>query len=95
MYRNAFERLSGYDRQAGAKSAAAGLVEGSRCSRPRACRPQGPDAVIEAAIRPIRRACRSSATLTAPTSAPGVAPVRVLGPDPYRLDGDDDGLGCE
>jgi micrococcal nuclease len=25
----------------------------------------------------------------------GVAPVRVLGSDPYRLDADDDGLGCE
>ncbi len=25
----------------------------------------------------------------------GVAPVRVLGSDPYRLDGDNDGLGCE
>ena len=24
-----------------------------------------------------------------------VAPVRVLGSDPYRLDGDNDGLGCE
>jgi micrococcal nuclease len=27
--------------------------------------------------------------------AMGVAPVRVLGSDPYRLDGDSDGLGCE
>ena len=27
--------------------------------------------------------------------AMGVAPVRVLGSDPYRLDGDDDGYGCE
>jgi micrococcal nuclease len=25
----------------------------------------------------------------------GVAPVRVLGSDPYRLDGDGDGYGCE
>jgi micrococcal nuclease len=25
----------------------------------------------------------------------GAAPVRVLGTDPYRLDGDGDGLGCE
>jgi micrococcal nuclease len=25
----------------------------------------------------------------------GIAPVRVLGSDPHRLDGDDDGLGCE
>jgi hypothetical protein len=25
----------------------------------------------------------------------GVAPVRVLGSDPYRLDADNDGLGCE
>jgi hypothetical protein len=25
----------------------------------------------------------------------GVAPVRVLGSDPYRLDGDNDGYGCE
>ncbi len=25
----------------------------------------------------------------------GVAPVRVVGSDPYRLDADDDGLGCE
>ena len=25
----------------------------------------------------------------------GVAPVRVSGSDPYRLDADDDGLGCE
>jgi endonuclease YncB( thermonuclease family) len=27
--------------------------------------------------------------------AMGVAPVRVLGSDPYRLDGDNDGYGCE
>ena len=27
--------------------------------------------------------------------AMGVAPVRVLGSDPYRLDGDSDGYGCE
>jgi micrococcal nuclease len=25
----------------------------------------------------------------------GIAPVRVIGSDPHRLDGDDDGLGCE
>jgi hypothetical protein len=25
----------------------------------------------------------------------GVAPVRVVGSDPYRLDGDGDGYGCE
>jgi len=27
--------------------------------------------------------------------ARGVAPVRVTGSDPYRLDGDGDGFGCE
>jgi micrococcal nuclease len=27
--------------------------------------------------------------------AMGLAPVRVVGPDDYRLDSDDDGLGCE
>jgi hypothetical protein len=25
----------------------------------------------------------------------GIAPVRVIGSDPHRLDGDGDGLGCE
>jgi hypothetical protein len=25
----------------------------------------------------------------------GIAPVRVIGSDPHRLDGDHDGLGCE
>jgi endonuclease YncB( thermonuclease family) len=25
----------------------------------------------------------------------GIAPVRVVGSDPHRLDGDDDGIGCE
>jgi hypothetical protein len=25
----------------------------------------------------------------------GIAPVRVVGSDPHRLDGDNDGLGCE
>jgi micrococcal nuclease len=25
----------------------------------------------------------------------GIAPVRVIGSDPHRLDGDDDGIGCE
>jgi micrococcal nuclease len=25
----------------------------------------------------------------------GIAPVRVVGADPHRLDGDGDGLGCE
>jgi micrococcal nuclease len=27
--------------------------------------------------------------------ARGIAPVRVIGSDPHRLDGDHDGLGCE
>jgi hypothetical protein len=31
----------------------------------------------------------------ADVEALGKAPVRVTGSDPYRLDGDDDGVGCE
>jgi hypothetical protein len=50
------------------------------------------------AVEGVRRsgpaAARSRAAARA-DRALGVAPVRVLGSDPYRLDGDGDGLGCE
>jgi micrococcal nuclease len=97
VYRNAFERLSAYRKaEADAKSAKAGQW--------RACSPVRPTPVPLATPVPVASNCHASYSPCLPIvgdldcadiRAMGVAPVRVLGSDPYRLDGDNDGLGCE
>ncbi|MGZ8783898.1 MAG: thermonuclease family protein [Gaiellaceae bacterium] len=100
VYRSPFERLAAYrtaERQA--RSAPAGSW--------RACgstiRPVVPAPPVVPSPPPAGN-CHSSYTPCLPivgdldcsdVRALGVAPVRVLGSDPYRLDGDGDGFGCE
>jgi endonuclease YncB( thermonuclease family) len=94
VYRDPFQRLSAYrTAESRAKSAPAGAWK--------ACGDT---------IRPVVPApppagnCHPSYTPCLPVvgdldcadvRALGVAPVRVTGSDPYRLDGDNDGYGCE
>jgi micrococcal nuclease len=95
VYRNAFQRLSAYRKaEAGAKTSAAGSW--------RACGSTTPVPVVSNP-QPAK-GCHASYSPCLPIvgdldcadiRALGVAPVRVLGSDPYRLDGDGDGLGCE
>ncbi len=95
VYRDPFQRLGAYrTAESRAKSAPAGSWK--------AC---------GATIRPVVPSPSPSAGTCHPSYTPclpvvddldcadvralGVAPVRVAGSDPYRLDGDDDGFGCE
>jgi endonuclease YncB( thermonuclease family) len=97
VYRTSFLRLSAYrNAEAAAQSAARG--QWSVCGAPTAL-PAPPTTPP-----PLSNNCHSAyspclpivADLDCPDiRAMGVAPVRVLGSDPYRLDGDNDGLGCE
>jgi micrococcal nuclease len=91
VFRTPFERLSAYRRaETAAKRAGAG--------RWRAC------VGSEPAVPPPARDCHPSYSPCLPIVSDldcadvrrlGKAPVRVLGSDPYRLDGDRDGWGCE
>ncbi len=91
VFRDAFQRLPAYrSAERGAQSRAAGAWKVCRTSRPPAPSPG--------------KGCHSSYSPCLPivgdldcadVRALGVAPVRVLGSDPYRLDGDGDGFGCE
>ena len=95
VYRNAFERLPAYrTAESRAKAAPAGAWKacGNKTIRPIVPSP------------PAAGTCHPSYTPCLPivddldcadVRALGVAPVRVVGSDPYRLDADDDGLGCE
>ena len=95
VYRAAFERLGPYrTAESRAKSVPAGAWKA--CGT--AIRPVVPSPPVPAA------GCHASYTPCLPIVADldcadvralGVAPVRVTGSDPYRLDADDDGLGCE
>ena len=96
VYRNPFERLSAYRN---AERVARGATGGQwKVARQALLRP------IAALTPPSGSGCHSSYSPCLPivsdldcadVRARGVAPVRVLGSDPYRLDGDNDGLGCE
>ena len=98
VYRTSFQRLSAYrNAEAGAKSPASG--QWSTCGAP-----STPVTSPPTAPPPPSNNCHSSYSPCLPVVADldcadiramGVAPVRVLGPDPYRLDGDNDGWGCE
>jgi len=96
VYRNAFERLSAYrSAERKAKSAPVGAWSACGSTTIRPVLPSPP---------PAAGSCHPSYTPCLPVvgdldcadvRALGVGPVRVLGSDPYRLDGDGDGLGCE
>jgi endonuclease YncB( thermonuclease family) len=97
VYRNAFERLYAYrNAEATAKTASAG--------RWKACGAATTPAPVPVVTPPAASNCHPSYSSCLPIvgdldcadiRALGVAPVRVLGSDPYRLDGDNDGWGCE
>ncbi len=99
VYRDAFERLSAYrNAEASAKGASAGQWKACATVKPT------PAPVPVATPVSAPSSCHASYSPCLPIvgdldcadiRAMGVAPVRVLGSDPYRLDGDDDGLGCE
>jgi endonuclease YncB( thermonuclease family) len=95
VYDRPFQRLSAYrNAEASAKSTTAG--QWKACAAPTPVAPVAPG--------PPSGSCHPSYSPCLPIvgdldcadiRAMGVAPVRVLGSDPYRLDGDDDGYGCE
>lgn len=97
VFRKPFRRLSAYrTAEASAKGGPAGLW--SACGAP------APTSVTTPTPTPPTGSCHPSYSPCLPVvgdldcadiRAMGVAPVRVLGSDPYRLDGDDDGYGCE
>ena len=97
VYRDPFQRLSAYRSAEGkAKAAPTGAWRACGCST---IRPVLPSPTPKPA-----GGCHPSYTPCLPVVADldcadvralGVAPVRVAGSDPYRLDGDGDGLGCE
>jgi micrococcal nuclease len=102
VYQTAFDRLGVYRRaEANARGAATGLW--TSCARPTPIAPIAPIAP-PAPPAPPTGGCHPSYSPCLPIvgdldcadiRAMGVAPVRVLGSDPYRLDGDGDGYGCE
>jgi endonuclease YncB( thermonuclease family) len=97
VYRDPFQRLSAY-RNVGA------AAKGASAGQWKACAVRAPAPVPVPTPPPAGSNCHPSYSPCLPIvddldcadiRAMGVAPVRVLGSDPYRLDGDDDGLGCE
>ena len=96
VYREAFQRLAAYrNAESKARSARAGTWKACGSTTITPILPSPP---------PASGNCHPSYTPCLPVvgdldcadvRALGVAPVRVLGSDPYRLDGDGDGLGCE
>jgi micrococcal nuclease len=96
VYREAFQRLAAYrNAESKARSARAGAWKACGSTTITPILPSPP---------PASGNCHPSYTPCLPVvgdldcadvRALGVAPVRVLGSDPYRLDGDGDGLGCE
>ena len=90
VYDRAFQRLSAYrNAEASAKRATAGQWRG--CAAPPKLAP--PSGGCHASYSPCLPIVGDLDC--ADIRAMGVAPVRVLGSDPYRLDGDGDGYGCE
>ena len=96
VYRDPFQRLSAY-RSAGATAKEASAGQWRACAAT-------PAPASAPAPAPAQGSCHASYSPCLPIvsdldcadiRAMGVAPVRVLGSDPYRLDGDNDGLGCE
>jgi endonuclease YncB( thermonuclease family) len=95
VYDRAFQRLSAYrNAEASAKTAVAGQWKACAAAKPK---PVAPVAPPSASCHPSYSPCLPIVgdLDCADIRAMGLAPVRVLGSDPYRLDGDDDGYGCE
>lgn len=97
VYRDPFQRLSAY-RNAEGKAKAAPVGAWKACGST-TIRPAVPASTPTptGGCHPSYRPCLPVVgdLDCADVRALGVAPVRVLGSDPYRLDGDGDGLGCE
>ena len=99
VYRDLFQRHSAYVKaEQGAKASPRGLWK--------ACGTQttAPQPIVSPPAPPVGSSCHPSYSPCLPVvgdldcadvRALGKAPVRVLGSDPYRLDGDGDGWGCE
>ena len=95
VYDRAFQRLSAYrNAEASAKGAVAGQWKACAAAKPK---PVAPVAPPSGSCHPSYSPCLPIVgdLDCADIRAMGLAPVRVLGSDPYRLDGDDDGYGCE
>ncbi|MEO5574957.1 MAG: thermonuclease family protein [Gaiellaceae bacterium] len=95
VYHDPFQRLPAYrTAESRAKSAAVGTWKACGSTTIRAVAPAPPPA---ANCHPSYSPCLPivSDLDCADVRALGVAPVRVVGSDPYRLDGDNDGFGCE
>lgn len=94
VYRDPFQRLGAYrTAESSAKSAPAGTWKA--CGSP--IRPVAPSPPAATKCHPSYTPCLPIVDDLdcADVRALGVAPVRVVGSDPYRLDGDNDGFGCE
>jgi endonuclease YncB( thermonuclease family) len=97
VHDGAFGRLAAYRRaELGARSAPRGLW--------RRCGTKPPPTSGQPLVPPPAKDCHPSYSECLPIVADidcadvrglGMAPVRVTGSDPYRLDGDGDGWGCE
>ena len=104
VYRVPFQRLGRY-------RAAATSAKGARAGSWTACRSSPPATAPVPVLSPppptqvpTPSGCHPNYTKCLPIvgdldcaeiRAMGKAPVQVIGADPYRLDGDNDGLGCE
>ena len=97
VYRDAFQRLPAYrNAEAAAKGASGGQWKACRAAATPPP-PLPPPPASGGACHPSYSPCLPIVgdLDCADIRALGVAPVRVLGSDPYRLDGDNDGFGCE
>jgi micrococcal nuclease len=97
VYRDAFQRLAAYrNAENKARSAPAGAWKACGSTTIRPILPSPPP-VAAGNCHPSYTPCLPVVgdLDCADVRALGVAPVRVTGSDPYRLDGDGDGLGCE
>jgi micrococcal nuclease len=94
VHDRAFQRLAAYrSAEASAKNAVAGRWKGCAAPTPPPSQPAPPANSCHPSYSPCLPIVGDLDC--ADIRAMGVAPVRVLGSDPYRLDGDDDGYGCE
>lgn len=107
VFRNPFRRLSAYQAAAGAaKTSKAGVWTSCAVAGTTTAPTPPPPPVLPVVppTPPPSSACHPNYSKCLPIvsdldcadiRAMGKAPVQVLGADPYRLDGDNDGLGCE
>jgi micrococcal nuclease len=95
VYRDPFQRLSAYrTAESRAKSAPAGAWKACGATiRPVVPSPPSPAGNCHPSYTPCLPIVGDLDC--ADVRALGAAPVRVAGSDPYRLDGDNDGFGCE